>query len=183
MADDIGKVIGTIISLLFLIIFVPFLINLISISSDSLREQQAQPYIQTIQQKDAEISSLRNQLAQTNTSLIQLNNTYEKLIGENITKNDFEEMKISLNNTQAQINLLNQKFEIVNTNFISVYNQMFSYFSVSVIVNVFFVLFLIGDIISASIFEIDIKKKAIDWILNKIKRKNKKAIGRPPRLE
>jgi|GEM_PF-1969478 len=174
MADDLGKIISAIIGLIILIIFIPILFNLISISSDTLREQQAQPYIQTIQQKEAEISSLKNQLAQTNTSLVQLNNTYEKLIRENITKNDFQEMKYSLNNTQAQINLLNQKFEIVNSNFVSVYNQTFLYFSLSIVVNIFFVLFILGDIISVSVFEIDIKKKVIEWIINKVKKNNKK---------
>lgn len=179
MSDDIGKIIGTIFTIFVLIILIPVLFTLLSTTSETLREQQAQPYIQTIKQKDEEISNLKNRLAQTNTSLVQLNNTYEKLIRENITKNDFEEMKISLNNSQAQINLLNQKFEIVNTNLISVYNQMFSYFSISVVVNVFFILFIIGDIISASVFEIDFKKNVIDWIIKKIKRKNKRANEQP----
>lgn len=171
MADGLDKILKILVVIIFIVgVFIPLLSSI----SNTLNEQQAQPYIQTIQQKEAEISSLKNQLAQTNTSLGQLNNTYEKLIRENITKNDFQEMKYSLNNTQAQINLLNQKFEIVNSNFVSVYNQTFLYFSLSIVINIFFVLFILGDIISVSVFEIDIKKKVIEWIIKKIKKNNKK---------
>ncbi len=121
---DIGAVVSAIFGIFVLILMVVYvIIPLLSMTSDNIREQQVQPYKQIIQQKDAEISSMKDQLSQTNKDLEQLNQTYEKLVRENITKKDIEEIKYSFNNTQSEINLLNQKFDIVNTNFISVYNQ------------------------------------------------------------
>lgn len=158
---------------LILILLIPFL----SQFSEIFRQQQCQPYIQTISQKDVEISNLKDQLDQTNKALSDLSQKYERLIKENITKKDIEEIKLLFNNTQSQINLLNQKYDIVNNNFISVYNQLFLFFSLSIVLNIFLIFFIIGDLISVTVFKVDLKKKFIDWLISKIRRKNKEEVS------
>jgi malonyl CoA-acyl carrier protein transacylase len=156
--------------ILFVFVVVPLVLHILSQFSDMLRQQQCQAYIQTIQQKDIEISGLKTQLNQANEALEELNQKYQQLIRENITKKDIEEIKILFNNTQSQINLLDQKFNIVNNNFISVYNQIFLFLGMSVILNIIFVFFILGDIISVAVLNVDIKKRIIDWIIKKIKK-------------
>jgi septal ring factor EnvC (AmiA/AmiB activator) len=156
---------------LAVIISVIVVILIIVVLLQMLTEQQCKPYISQIQQKDAEITSLKKQLNQTETNLQQCRYEYNRLITENITKKDIEDIKQDFNLTRTQIKLLNQKFDVVNNNFVTVYHQLFFYFSISIILNIFLVIFIIGDVISATIFNLDIKKNAIEWILNKFKRK------------
>jgi len=167
MADDFMKIGEGIFGAIITIIIILFISNALL---TTLTEQKCQPYINQIQQKDAEIRSLNEQLNQTKTNLQQCKDEYNRLITENITKKDIEEIKQDFNLTQTQINLLNQKFDIVNNNFVTVYNQLFLYFSIAIIVNVFLIIFIIGDLISVAVFNLDIKKKAIMWLISKFKR-------------
>ena len=108
MADDIGKILGifgTIIGIIFFGIFASIILS-------QLGEQQCQGYKDTISQKDIEIGSLNNQINQTNNQLQQCNGEYDRLITENITKKDVEDIKGYFNLTQIQINTINQNFFI-----------------------------------------------------------------------
>ena len=178
--DDLESIIGAFLTLIIILMLLPVLLSIVNVTSESQREQIIKPYVQTIQQKDAEIAALKQQINQLNKALEEANKKYEKLVKENITKKDIEEIKTYYNITQTQINLLNQKFDIVNQNFITVYNQLFYLFSVSVAINLFLVLFIVGDLISVTFFKVDIKKRFVEWIASKVRklRKNKKPAGK-----
>jgi len=173
---DLEDIIKLILFLPVILIIFSALFTSINQISESNREQIIKPYAQTIKQKDAEIAALKQQINQLNKALEEANKKYERLTKENITKKDIVEIKTYYNITQTQINLLNQKFDIVNQNFITVYNQLFLYFRISVAINLFLVLFIIGDLISVTFFKVDIKKRFVEWLAGKVKklRKNKK---------
>jgi len=162
---DVEQIIGGIFALILLIAVV---IPIMSV----LNANTCQSYMQTIQQKDAEISTINTQLTQTQTQLDNLNKNYQRLISENITKKDIEDIKFDYNDTRAQIYLLNQKFDIVSTSFSNVYNQFFFMFSISVVFNFFLVFLIVGDILAFSFLEIDIKKQVVGWIMEKVFKKN-----------
>lgn len=177
MAEDvITTVVGIFLAIIILLVFVPVMLSVINSTS-------CQSYIQTIQQKDAEIASLNTQLTQIQTQLDSLNANYQRLISENITKKDIEDIKFDYNDTRTQINLLNQKFDTVNTSFSNVYNQYFILFSVSIVFNFFLVFLIIGDILAFSVLEIDIKKQIIGWVIEKVFKKHKAKGPRLPKEE
>jgi uncharacterized membrane protein YhiD involved in acid resistance len=90
MAEDPLKlIIGAVVSILIIVALIPVFISL----SNMFTKQQCEPYINQISQKDAEITSLRDQLNQTNDNLQICRNEYNRLITENITKKDIEEIK------------------------------------------------------------------------------------------
>jgi len=104
MAEDpLNQIINAGISSILLII------ALISVSislSNMLTEQKCQPYINQIQQKDAEIRSLNEQLNQTKTNLQQCKDEYNRLITENITKKDIEEIKENIKDINSKLEYL-----------------------------------------------------------------------------
>ncbi|WP_423792056.1 hypothetical protein ACPB8Q_04855 [Methanocaldococcus indicus] len=160
--------------LIVAIIILPIIIILLSSLSQILISTKSQPYIQQIEQKDAEISALKQQISQLQQQLQEYKQKYEKLRRENITKADIEEIKQYCNITQNQINLLNQKFDIVNNNFITAYNTYLFYFKISFILNIALTFYLLADLISAIIFDISINMIIINKLKSKITLINQK---------
>jgi len=130
---------------LIFVVAIPIIWLIAIQTSNLITEFQLQPYKQQLQQKDAEIQSLKQQIAQLEQQLEEWKQKYERLKRENITKEDIEEIKHYFNITQAQISLLNQKFEIVNNNFITAYNTYFFVFTISVIFNLLFGVYILID--------------------------------------
>ena len=156
--NDLSDVIGFIIALLFLIVFIPVIFLLVA----NLTEYQCQPYIQQIQQKDTEINALKQQIAQLNQQLEEYKQRYAQLKNETITKEDIEEIKHYFNTTQTQINLLNQKFDIVNNNFITAYNTYFYVFKFSVILNIVLAAYIALDLINLALFNTSLNMRIIN---------------------
>jgi hypothetical protein len=170
MADDPMKAIW---ALVILFVFAIAMIPVSVMVSNMFTEQKCAPYVSTIDQQKSTIIGLNDTNSQLSGSLGQCKNEYNRLITENITKKDIEDIKQDWNLTKTEITVLNQKFDSINTNFISVYNNLYVYFKVSIVINVFLIFFLVGDLISVTFFNFDIKKKIIEWIVSKFKRKKK----------
>ena len=165
--DSFDDMIKGIIALIFLVaVVLPITCMLLPYVS----EMQLQPYKQKLEQKEAEIQSLKQQIAQLEQQLEKWKQKYEQLKNETITKEDIEELRHSINLTQTQINLLAQKFDIVNKNFITAYNTYYAIFSVSLIFNVAFVGYIALDFISTTLFEASITMR----IVNKFRRRRRK---------
>ncbi|MEM3556077.1 MAG: hypothetical protein QXF56_05140 [Candidatus Micrarchaeia archaeon] len=161
--------IEAIICIIVLLISMSILSAIINSLSNLSCEQQIKPYLLAIQQKDAEIADLENRLNQAETKLQNLSLDYDRLIKENITKKDVEDIKNSFNITQMEINYINQKIDLVNNKFISVYNQLILFFNISLFLNIFLTLAIFGDFLAVNIFKFDIKKKIFELMYSKIK--------------
>lgn len=167
MAEDpIKLIIGGFVSIVILLVF----LQVFSGITNMWGEDKCKPYMSEIKQKDTEISGLEKENFQLSDSLHQCRNEYDRLITENVTKKDIENIRQDFNITNTKIEVLEQKFETVKNSFVSVYNNLYIYFSVSIIINVFLVFLIIGDLISFAVFNFDIKKKLIEWLVSKIKR-------------
>ncbi len=157
-SDDIVSWIVAIISIAFIAY-----VGLIILSSIS--EMYHQPYKQQLEQKDKEIASLKKQIAQLQGEIEKWEQKYSQLKNETISREDIEMLKHYINFTQNKVNLLSQKLEIVNKNFITAYNTYYTIFSVSLVLNIAFVGYIAIDFISATLFEASITMR----IVNKIK--------------
>ncbi|HVY01173.1 MAG TPA: hypothetical protein VHA12_00195 [Candidatus Nanoarchaeia archaeon] len=129
------------------------MVGAFSIMAATLSETQCRPYMDTISQKDITISTLNASLNQTTSMLIQCNNNYNRLVNENITKQDFVEIKGYYNLTQIQITSLDQKFEQIVNNYNKIYNKITNRYTISIGLNIAFgieilsFLFFKGEII------------------------------------
>ena len=167
MADDIGKILGifgTIIGIIFFGIFASIILS-------QLGEQQCQGYKDTISQKDIEINGLKSQINQTNNQLQQCNEEYDRLITENITKKDVEDIKGYFNLTQIQINTINQKFEDINQNYNDFYSIVLNRYRWSITFNFFIGISLLGIEIFSLAF---LKSEFVMFIIESIRRKRRK---------
>ena len=160
--------------LAYLIIIVPILISLVVVVFNSIQQTTCQQYIQTIDQKNKDIDALNGQLNTTQSELNEWKQKYQALLAENITKQDIREIEYSLNTTQNQVNLINEKIDTVNNQFITVYNNLFFYFSISIVFNLFLIFFVLGDLVSIAFFNVDVKTKVIKWIARRVKKFFKK---------
>lgn len=148
-------------------IFGSILILMIAISAfNSLNEAQCQPYKDTIAKRDIDISGLNQTIVETNNLLDQCRNEYNRLITENISKRDIEEIKGYYNLTQIQIGSLEQKFETVSNNYNTIYMVILNQYQISFVINLFFVL----DLFSIAVF----KNEIIFFALRKVKKRIKK---------
>ena len=157
-----------------LLLFLPVLVIFVGIIFaivDILNQQACQPYIQQIQQKEAQIKALNKQIEVLNEKLANLSAEYERLRTENITKADIEEIKQQLNITQLQINYLDQQFQIVNENFIRTYNVYYKTYVLSIALNIALAGYITLDLISATLFNTSIQvlvAKKIKVILKRL---------------
>ncbi len=166
--DDVFKAIIAI--LILVTLFLPVMAYL----SNVLTGQACQPYIQQIQQKDAQIKALNEQIAFLNEKLANLSAEYERLRNENITKADIEDIKQQINVTQLQVKFLEQQFQIVNQNFVHAYNTYYRTYVLSIFINVFLVGYLALDFISATLFDTSIQviiAKRVKLILGRLHKK------------
>lgn len=147
----------------------------LDIINTTLTEQKCQPYISQIGQLNSSLKSCEDQLNQTKLFLNQCREEYNILIKENLTKKDVEDIKQELNLTNERIILLDQKFETVNNTYVKVYKQLFLVFSISLSINILFVLFFIGDFVSFTLFKFDIKRKVLNLVKKLWKREDKGA--------
>lgn len=166
--EDLGDLFQIFIALLILVaIFLPIMAYV----SNILTGQACQPYIQQIQQKDAQIKALNEQITLLNEKLANLSAEYERLRTENITKADIEDIKAQINNTQFQINYLNQQLQIVNENFVHAYNTYYHMYVFSIALNLALVGYLTFDLVSATLFDVSIQvivAKKIKLIVNRL---------------
>lgn len=166
MAEDIGKIIGAIGGIFVLIIFGTWMTIVLS----QLGDQQCQSYKDTISQKEVEIGGLKSQINQTNELLQQCKNEYDKLINENITKKDVEDIKGYFNLTQLQINTITQKFEEINQNYNNFYSIVLNKYRWSITFNFFIGITLLGVEIFSFAF---LKSEFIMFIIESIKKKRR----------
>ena len=168
MVDDVGKIIGAVISIFATIL----IISILGVTFSNLGEQQCQPYKDTIAQKDADIINLNQRLNETENLLEQCRGDYNKLINENITNQDIEEIKGYYNLTQIQINNLNQKFQETNNNYFSFYKILLKNYRLSLTFNIAIAFSLLSIEVLSLIF---LKSEFIMFIINAIlKHKRKK---------
>ncbi len=165
----VAVIVGGFLALMFILAMIPVFTSLSKIATDS----QCAPYITQVGQKDSEISGLKQQNSQLDQNVQQCRAEYTRLITENVTKKDIEDLKQEINISRYDVAILNQKFDTVNNNYVAIYNKLYFNYQVVFIVNIFLIFIIIGDLISASVFNFDIKKNVIDWIVKKLKRKKK----------
>lgn len=154
-----GGILSIIVAIFVLAAFVPLFTQ--------LGDQQCQPYKDTIAQKDVEIANLNSLLNESRGQYEICKNNYEELITQNITKVDFEEIKSFYNLTQIQVTNLEQKFDIINNNFIKVYSTVIWNYRVSLIINVTIALTLLSVEILSFIF---LKGEFIMFVISSIRK-------------
>lgn len=160
MAEDIGKIIGAIFGLF---IFCIFGIAIVNILFGTLSEQQCQPYKDTISQKETIIGGLNSTLQETANQLAQCNANYNQLVNYNITKQDFTEIKGYYNITQIAINNINQKFDQISENYISIYKTVINRYNISLSLNIVFGI----EILSFAFLKSELIMYALTWIRKK----------------
>jgi len=158
MSGELGKLLGLFFSFIIALLLLTYLTSFLS-------QQQCQPYIQQIQQKEAEIENLKQQIAQLNQQLKEYQEKYEQLKNETITKEDIQLLKHYINSTQMQVNLLSQKLEVTNSNFITAYNTYFYIFKFSVIFNFVLMTYIALDLINLALFNTSLNM----MIVNKLR--------------
>lgn len=152
--EELDKIFEAFIAFLIVVMLI---LPVFAYLNNVLTKQACQPYIQQIQQKEAQIKALNKQIEVLNEKLANLSAEYERLRTENITKADIEEIKQQINITQLQINYLDQQFQIVNENFIRAYNVYYKTYVVSIIFNIVLVGYITLDFISATLFNTSIQ--------------------------
>jgi septal ring factor EnvC (AmiA/AmiB activator) len=159
--DDISKVFGAIISLVLVVSFLSVMGNMFT----AMGEQKCQPYKDEIIQKDTEITGLNAQNEELRKQLRQCQESYEKLVEENITKKDIEEIKGYYNITQYQISNLNQRIEQQNTNYVNFYNVLLNNYRLSLTINLAIGFTLLGIEILSFVF---LKSEFVMFVVNAI---------------
>ncbi len=147
------QIIGGFFALIALLIFLPVFAAIIQMATDT----QCQNYKQILQQKDAEISGLNEEIEKWKNSYNELNNNYQKLITENITKQDIEDIKTQAAVTQGQISNVEQRIEILNQSYTTNYTKIQNSYYISIIFSVGLAFFLTIDLLSVAFFKLDIK--------------------------
>ncbi len=134
--DPVKAIFGIIILLIFGFVVIAVLTSMTSI----FNEQQCKPLQDQINLKDTQIAGLTAQLNETNNQLGICRSDYETLLKENITKQDFEEIKNYYNLTQIQINSLSQQFQSFIDNNIKIENNVYNRYNISLTFNIVFAL-------------------------------------------
>jgi hypothetical protein len=109
--------VGSIVTLMIVLVLLVFIIGVAAQFGSILTGDACKSYINTISQKEGEISGLKQQLNETNRQLTSCTNEYQRLITENVTKKDVDDLKGYYNLTLIQMNTLNQKFDQISNNY------------------------------------------------------------------
>jgi|Deesub1362B_J571_1020462.scaffolds.fasta_scaffold00067_101 hypothetical protein len=161
--------------LIKLIIALPIILVVLLLAiqvSNFISESQIHPYKEELKKKDAEIQALKQEIAQLNQQLTEYQEKYEQLKNETITKEDIQLLKHYINSTQMQVNLLSQKLEVTNNNFITAYNTYFYIFKFSVIFNFVLMTYIALDLINLALFNTSLNMRVVNR-LRIIFRRNK----------
>lgn len=160
MPEDPVKIVLGLIGIFFISILG---IIIVSYTSNVLSGQQCQVYQDTINQKDIVIGGLNSSLQETARLLDQCNANYNKLVTENITKQDFVEIKGYQNLTHIQISNLNQKFDQISESYISIYNSITNKYVLSIGINI-----ALGiEILSFFLFKNELLVSIMTWVRKK----------------
>ena len=159
--DDPKEILGAIMAIILFVALLPVLFQMANL-----------PYNQQLQQKEAEIKALKQEISLLNQQLEAYKKKYEQLRNETITKEDIEEIKQYFNTTQTQINLLNQKFDIVNNNFVTAYNTYFFTFTLSIFFNFVLAAYIALDLINLAFFNASLSMRIVNR-LKVVLRRNK----------
>ena len=120
------------------------------------------PYKSQIDQANVEISGLR-QLNQNLSSNLQYCVTeYNRLLTENVTKKDIEDIKQTLSITENHLTVLNQKFDLIQNNYVSLYSTLQYNYNISLAFNLvltFLSFSLLSELFGWSIFGLNIKAR------------------------
>ncbi len=154
--DDLIK------ALIVLLVFVPVIWLIAVQTSNFITESQTHPYKEELQKKDAEIKALRKEIAQLNQQLREYQEKYEQLKNETITKEDIQMLKHYINSTQMQVNLLSQKLEIANNNFVTAYNTYFYVVKTSIVLNFVLATYIVLDLINLALFNTSLNMRVIN---------------------
>ncbi len=129
---------------------------------------QCTQYISQIDQLKSDVAGGQAQVKQCSSELNNCSNEYQRLITENITKKDIEDLKYNYQTIYQQNILLNQKFENISNRFITAYNTLNTYYSISLVVNIAFVfgivIYFTAEILSLAIFKTDIRMAILQFM-------------------
>ncbi|MBN2251167.1 MAG: hypothetical protein JW724_03735 [Candidatus Altiarchaeota archaeon] len=159
--DDIA---GPFIALISFGVIALVVISVVSFISSALSDLNCGSYKVDLQKRDVEIAGLREEIASLKNELNQSEEQYNRLISENITKQDFEFVRQDINSTKAQINILGRKFDYVTNSYATYFQTVNNYLMFSFAINLFFVGLFVAlwkDIVSIKIFNVDLKEKLV----------------------
>lgn len=105
-----------------------------------------------IDRKEQTISDLRGRINTLESRNENISQKYERLVEENVTKKDVEEIERELNQTSSEIKILNQKFETINQQFISSYQKTVNKYQIWMSVSLLSISFLAFDLLSGAVF-------------------------------
>ncbi|NCP72084.1 hypothetical protein GW835_01680 [archaeon] len=161
MADNPFAIIGGILVVFIIVmIFIPIIQGLFGL----LSEDKCKPIVDKLNNCELNKITLNNNIIQISSQLKNCQSDYNKLITENITKKDFEEIKNDYNIIQYQITNLNQKFENIENSQISIYKTIINNFKLSVVLNIAFGIELLSIIF--------FKQELLLALIRKFKKKN-----------
>jgi hypothetical protein len=157
-ADDIGKIIGSIIGLFIFVIFGSAVIGIIFSTMSSISQDQCKPYQEEAERLKTQYDADQITINQTVSLLNQCKNEYIELENSTITKKDFEEVKGYFNLTQNGINTINKKIDGIDRiyNFYTIKNYSFA-------LNIIFAI----EILSLLLLKNEFALAVFNWIRRK----------------
>jgi len=160
--EDLWKLIGGIISIIFVIMIFSVLITALSGISCSQEKSQ-------ITSKDLEIGNLKNDIQAINSTAEFYKQQYENLTNTNITKRDFVDIQNNLSVIQYQVNNVNNKVDFISQELINILNVQNIYFTFyfSIAINLFSLAFIAVDF---TFFNFDLSKRIAKFVLGKTKK-------------
>lgn len=147
MSEDIGELIGGVIGVVFLLYV---MLNVIPPLADQIGEHDHPEYESTIESQEQTISELRDRIDTLEAQRDNLSARYERLVRENVTKKDVDDIEKELNRTATEIRIMNQRFETINQDFISSYQKTVTQYQLMFGLSLFSISFIFLDIISGA---------------------------------
>lgn len=144
---------------------VPLLIAILYAVTAPLNQAQCKPYQDKISTLEGDIGQCNSKLSNTESRLNDSEERYNRLLRENITKKDIEDLKWFLNETRTEVYFLKQDFKTLNSNVNKNYHILYSDYRKTLTITITLFSFTLIDIMF-SIFNVDIKRKIINKIIN-----------------
>ena len=119
MGNEIESVIGAITSLIIIV----FIASAVGQVMQTIGEHDHPQLQSKIDSQAKTIERLREENKRLKRINENVSEKYQELKNQSITKKDITRIQQELNNTNAEVQILNQKFETVNKNFIDAYNK------------------------------------------------------------
>lgn len=163
--DLMKPVIGAALSvfgLISLYIVVMLLVSVLGFISELFTGDKCATYKSQIEQANVEISGLRQLNQNITSNLQQCVTEYNRLITENVTKKDIEDIKQTLSITENHLTVLNQKFDLIQNNYVAMYSSLQYNYNISLAFNLvltFLSFSLLSELFGFSLFGLNIKAR------------------------